>query len=106
MGRDDDRKDDDLLEARRPERGQRFDDADEHRGTGGQRIAHQPPDDGGDEALEADQEARVVEDRSDRRDQHARQGTHGGGDQEGELARQRGAHPDQARAQPVHGRRP
>src|SRR5262245_9048124 len=41
---DDDHEDDDLLEARRPERGEGFDDADQHGGAGGERIAHQAAD--------------------------------------------------------------
>ena len=79
---------DHLLKVGGVEGGEGFDRADGERSDGGQRIADKAADDGGDEALQSDQEAGVVIERCDRHDQDARERADHRGEQERDLARQ------------------
>ena len=67
----DQREHDHFLEPARPERRERFEQADEQCARRGERIADEPADDRADEALEADEEPGIVIDRRDGADQHA-----------------------------------
>ena len=77
--RNDQRKDDDLLEVARIERGKGFDASDEECRNRGQRVADKSADDRGDKPFQADQEPGVVVERRDRNDQDSgNRADHGG----------------------------
>src|SRR6478752_9787157 len=71
QNRQDDREDEHFLIRAPPEGGKGLDQADAERGKRGDGVTREPADNRGDEALEADQEAAVVIDRCDRRDENA-----------------------------------
>ncbi len=100
--RDDQREDDHFLVGARPERRVRLEQADQQRAQRRHRIAREPADDGADEALESDQEAGVVVDRRDRRDQDAGQRADQRAQEERQAARELGRDAHQPRAEPVH----
>src|SRR5664279_3660922 len=72
---DDEREDDHFLERARVERAEALERADQQGAERRRRVARQAAEDRGDEALQADQEARVVEDRRRRPDEQTREGT-------------------------------
>src|SRR6218665_79025 len=100
----DERENDDILEGAGPEGRVGFDETDEQRAAGRQRIGGKTADDGGNEGLEADQEAGVEIDRRHWRDEQAGNRADQPGEKEGECARAFRADADQPRTGTVEGR--
>ena len=97
------REHDDFLESAGVEGGIGFEQADQNGAEGGDRVGGEAADDGADEAFEADQEAGVVVNGGDRRNQDAGEGTDGSGQREAEFAGEgrRNAHQAGAGTVPV-----
>src|SRR5213075_776060 len=102
--RDDDGEDDRLLEGARPERRISLQQSERHGADDGERIARHPAEDRADETLEADEEAGVVIDGGDRRNQDAGKRADEGGEQEAQSAGEAGADADEPRADAVDRR--
>ena len=103
--RDQQREDDDVLERAALKRREALQNADADRAERRQRIAGHAAHDGADEGLEAEQEAGIVEDRIDRRDQDAGDAGHQRPEQVGDRAGARRPDAHQPRAGPVDGGR-
>eukprot|EP01022_Parablepharisma_sp_SALTPOND_P035227 TRINITY_DN945_c0_g1_i1.p1 TRINITY_DN945_c0_g1~~TRINITY_DN945_c0_g1_i1.p1 ORF type:complete len:1221 (+),score=475.85 TRINITY_DN945_c0_g1_i1:429-4091(+) len=97
-------EDDHFLVVAGPEGAEGFQQPHQQRAACGRRETGQRTDGGGDEALEADQEAGVIKDGAHRADQHARQSTDKRCHGKGQLARQRRGDTHQPRPQAVHRR--
>ena len=96
---------DDFLVGARPKGGERLEQADHKRAGRRDRITRHPADDGGDKALETDQESGVVVNRRHRRDQHSGNRANERCDRERDAPRHDGADTHQPCTAPVDGSR-